>query len=332
MGTTGGVEDLLNQIVWLSSPTEIVKTIIDMGAPIVIALILLGVIQCFFGYKVFRYELGLIGAVGLGAATYLGCRFLLHYTGFKLYGYTAFAAFMGGGMLFTVSAIMVFIITLLASTITLMVIGTQQEWAALGQIVLVISLAVAIVATIFYRHVILIGNALLGAGLIGFLLAGLFESDFFGLVVGICFAVFGLIVQYWMYIVGRKKEKLRKQEEEKEQRQEKKQEREQAEQKEERPVKREETTRKPVIARPRKVDPKTAKIPVIDQQHLRSSGQAEAAQPDPQSVVRPEETKPSVPRETPVTEAMKEEPVKAPVMTETGTISIGDFKSHMKRL
>ena len=58
MGTTGGVEDLLNQIVWLGSPTEIVKTIIDMGAPIVIALILLGVIQCFFGYKVFRYELG----------------------------------------------------------------------------------------------------------------------------------------------------------------------------------------------------------------------------------------------------------------------------------
>ena len=235
-------------------------------------------------------------------------------------------------MLFTVSAIMVFIITLLASTITLMVIGTQQEWAALGQIVLVISLAIAIVATIFYRHVILIGNALLGAGLIGFLLAGLFESDFFGLVVGICFAVFGLIVQYWMYIVGRKKEKLRKQEEEKEQRQEKKQEREQAEQKEERPAKREETTRESVIARPRKVDPKTARIPVVDQQHLRSSGQAEAAQPDLQSVVRPEETTPSVPRETPVTEAMKEEAVKAPVMTETGTISIGDFKSHMKRL
>ncbi len=332
MGTTGGVEDLLNQIVWLSSPTEIVKTIIDMGAPIVIALILLGVIQCFFGYKVFRYELGLIGAVGLGAATYLGCRFLLHYTGFKLYGYTVFAAFMGGGMLFTVSAIMVFIISLLSSTITLMVIGTQQEWAALGQIVIVISLAIAIVATIFYRHVILIGNALLGAALIGFLLAGLFESDFFGLVVGICFAVFGLIVQYWMYIVGRKKEKLRQQEEESAERQEKKQEKEQGKQKKEEPEKREETLREPVIARPRRVDPKTARISVPDGERISPSGQPEARQPRPQVSVRPTEQKPSVLREAPVTETPKEEQVKTPVMTETGTITIGDFKSHMKRL
>lgn len=58
MGTTGGVEDLLNQIVWLSSPTEIVKTIIDMGAPIVIALILLGVIQCFLDIKCFAMSWG----------------------------------------------------------------------------------------------------------------------------------------------------------------------------------------------------------------------------------------------------------------------------------
>lgn len=203
------LEDLLNQIVWMSSASDIVDTIIGMGAPVVIGLLLFGVLQCFFGYKLFRFELGLIGGSCLGVAAYLGCRFLLHYTGWKLIGWTAFAAFMGAGMLFTVSGIIVFLVTLAGTTIALMILNSSQGWDMLPQIMVILALTVAAISVVFYRHVILIGNALFGASLIGFLMSGLFDSSFFGVLIGAVFAVFGLFAQYWMYIVGRRKQKAK---------------------------------------------------------------------------------------------------------------------------
>ena len=203
------LEDLLNQIVWMSSASDIVHTIIALGAPVVIGLLLFGVLQCFFGYKLFRFELGLIGASCFGVAAYLGCRFLLHYAGWKLIGWTAFAAFMGAGMLFTVSGIIVFLFALVGSTIALMVLNSSQGWDMLPQIIIIIALAVAAISVVFYRHVILIGNTLFGAALIGFLMSGLFDSSFFGVITGAVFAVFGLFAQYWMYIVGRRKQRER---------------------------------------------------------------------------------------------------------------------------
>lgn len=204
-----GIEDLLDQIVWMSSASDIVNTIIALGAPVVIGLVLFGVLQCFFGYKLFRFELGLLGAGCFGVATYLGCRFLLHYAGWKLIGWTAFAAFMGAGMLFTVSGIIVFLLTLAGSTIVLMVLNSNQGWDMLPQIIIIIALTIASISVVFYRHVILIGNTLFGAALIGFLISGLFDSSFFGVITGAIFAVFGLFAQYWMYIVSRRKERER---------------------------------------------------------------------------------------------------------------------------
>lgn len=203
------LEDLLNQIVWMSSASDIVDTIIGMGAPVVIGLLLFGVLQCFFGYKLFRFELGLIGGSCFGVAAYLGCRFLLHYAGWKLIGWTAFAAFMGAGMLFTVSGIIVFLFTLAGSTIGLMILNSNQGWDMLPQIMIILALTIAAISVVFYRHVILIGNALFGAALIGFLMSGLFDSSFFGVLIGAVFAVFGLFAQYWMYIVGRRKQRER---------------------------------------------------------------------------------------------------------------------------
>ena len=131
--TNVGMEDLLNQIIWTNSIPDIVNMLISMGASVVIVLVLFGVVQCFFGYKVFRFELGFLGAAAMGTATYLGCRFLLHYTGGRLIGWTAFAAFMGAGMLFTVSAIIVFLTTLLGTTVGLMLASNANGCGAAGE-------------------------------------------------------------------------------------------------------------------------------------------------------------------------------------------------------
>ena len=68
--TNVGMEDLLNQIIWTNSIPDIVNMLISMGASVVIVLVLSGVVQCFFGYKVFRFELGFLGAAAMGTATY----------------------------------------------------------------------------------------------------------------------------------------------------------------------------------------------------------------------------------------------------------------------
>jgi hypothetical protein len=209
-----GIEDVLNQVMWMSPLTDIINSIIAMGAAVVIGIVLLGIVQCFFGYKLFRVELAVIGAVGFGAATYLGCRFLLHYAGSKLILWTAFAAFMGAGMLYTVSAIIVFLVTLLGMTIGLMVANHAQGWDMLAQVIVVIAVAVALVAMLLYRHVIIVGNVVFGAGLIGLIMAGLFESAFFGGLIGCVFGVAGLITQYWMYIAGNRKRKAKEDAEE----------------------------------------------------------------------------------------------------------------------
>lgn len=209
-----GMNDVLNQIIWMSSISDIVNTLIATGVGAVIFVVFMGVIQCFFGYKVFRFELGLLGAAGLGAAAYLGCRFLLHYTGGKLIAWTAFAAFMGAGMLFTVSAIIVFLMTLAGTTIALMLCSSANGWDMLPQVILVLAFAAAVVSILFYRHVIIISNVILGAGMIGLIMSGLFDSSFFGLLIGIVFGVFGLVTQYWMYIAGNRKRRAKEQAEE----------------------------------------------------------------------------------------------------------------------
>lgn len=209
-----GMNDVLNQIIWMSSVSDIMDTLIATGVGAVIFVVLFGVVQCFFGYKVFRFELGVLGAAGLGLATYMGCRFLLHYSGGKLIAWTAFAAFMGAGMLFTVSAIIVFLTTLVGTTIALVLGSTANGWDMLPQVILVLALGAAVISVIFYRHVIIIGNVIIGAGMIGLIINSLFESALMGTVIGVLFGICGLVTQYWMYISGNRKRREREQEEE----------------------------------------------------------------------------------------------------------------------
>ena len=205
--STPGLEDVLNEIVWMKSLPEIMNTVVQMGAAAVSIIFVISILQCFFGYTVFRYELALIGAGGLGVVTYLGGRFLLDWSGSQLIGATIFAALMGAGMLFNVSAIIVFLLTLGGTTIALTILSTSQHWDLLPQVIIIISLAVSLICLILYRHVIIWGNVILGAGTIGLVMASLMKSDMAGYIFGGVCAVIGLVLQYMMYFRKKRKEK-----------------------------------------------------------------------------------------------------------------------------
>ena len=210
------INDLLNQIIWMHSISDILDAFVAIGPGVFVGMVVLGVIQCFFGYKLFRYEMAFFGAAGLGVGAYLALRFLLHYTGKKLVLWTAFAAFMGAGMMFTVSAILVFLATVLAVGAFLFFYGMKQGWTMMPTTMIVISVIIGIIAMILYKHVLMISQSLMGATLIGLFITHVFESEFMGLVLGIVFAVLGLITQYWMYFISRKKEKQKDKEAEEE--------------------------------------------------------------------------------------------------------------------
>lgn len=202
------VEDLLNQIIWLRPTDEIIDSIIAFGPPVVIGILVFGLIHCFFGRIIFRYEMAFIGAAGLGVATYIGLKYLVHYedtTG--LYGWTAFAAFMGFGMMFTVSAILIFVLSLIAMTGYLAIQNTIQGWDMSPAMIIIIAVAVALVAGILYKHVLIFLSVIIGAGSAGFLCGRIFDDDFFGVIITVVFGLLGLFVQYWMYIKIRRREK-----------------------------------------------------------------------------------------------------------------------------
>ncbi|MBQ4232456.1 MAG: hypothetical protein II699_04190 [Lachnospiraceae bacterium] len=202
------IEDLLNQIIWLRPSDEIIDSIIAFGPPVVIGILVFGLIHCFFGRIIFRYEMALIGAGGLGAATYIGLKYLVHYDDTTaLYGWTAFAAFMGFGMMFTVSAILIFMLTLIAMTGYLAVQNTIQCWNMSPAMIIIIAAAVALIAGILYKHVLILLSVIIGAGSAGFMCGRIFDDDFFGVIITVVFGLLGLFVQYWMYIKIRRREK-----------------------------------------------------------------------------------------------------------------------------
>ncbi len=202
------IEDLLNQIIWLRPSDEIIDSIIAFGPPVVIGILVFGLIHCFFGRIIFRYEMALIGAGGLGTATYIGLKYLVHYDDTTaLYGWTAFAAFMGFGMMFTVSAILIFMLTLIAMTGYLAVQNTLQSWNMSPAMIIIIAAAVALIAGILYKHVLILLSVIIGAGSAGFMCGRIFGDDFFGVIITVVFGLLGLFVQYWMYIKIRRREK-----------------------------------------------------------------------------------------------------------------------------
>lgn len=206
------LEDIANQIIWMNSLKDIVQSVLDLGLGVVIGIILLSVLQVFFGYIIFRYEMGLIGASVLGAGCFVALKYLLHYKGIKLVLWTAFAAFMGGGMMFTVSAIIVFLVAVLGTGAAVMYFNLTGELEIPYLAVAVIAVAAGLICALLYRHVIIIGNVITGSTVIGLVLYGLFESRNMALIVGGIFALLGLITQYAMYIGHVKKEKQKDQE------------------------------------------------------------------------------------------------------------------------
>ena len=210
------IEDLLNQIIWLRPTDEIIDTIIAFGPPVVIGILVFGLIQCFFGRIIFRYEMALIGAVGLGAATFIVLKYLIHYEDTTaLYGWTAFAAFMGFGMMFTVSAILIFVLTLIVATGYFAIQNTLQGWNLTPAVIVVIAVAIALIAGILYKHVLIFLSVIIGAGSAGILCGRIFDDDFFGVIITVVFGLLGLFVQYWMYIkIRRRNKELDKEEKE----------------------------------------------------------------------------------------------------------------------
>ncbi len=202
------IEDLLNQIIWLRPSDEIIDSIIAFGPPVVIGILVFGLIHCFFGRIIFRYEMAFIGAAGLGTATFIALKYLVHYEDTTaLYGWTAFAAFMGFGMMFTVSAILIFVLSLAAMTGYLAIQNTLQGWDMTPTMIILIAVAVALIAGILYKHVLIFLSVIIGAGSAGFLCGRIFDDDFFGVIITVVFGLLGLFVQYWMYFKIRKREK-----------------------------------------------------------------------------------------------------------------------------
>lgn len=205
---TAKVEDLLNQIIWLRPADEIIDAILAFGTPVVVGILVFGIIQCFFGRIIFRFEMAFLGAGALGTATYIGLKYLVHYQDKgEMYAWVAFATFMGFGMMFTVSAILMFMLTALGVGGYLLLQNTLGNNYLTPTAMIIIAVFCGLVAGILYKHMLIFLSVGIGSGLVGIVCGKLFGDDFFGVVVGVIFAILGLVTQYWMYILIRRREK-----------------------------------------------------------------------------------------------------------------------------
>ena len=129
-------------------------------APVAAILIAGGVLSCFFGYRLFKVVLGMFGfAVGVVAATsFFGPA---ETTGMLL------AALLGGligaGVLLAAYFVGVALVGAGIGALLVNVIWTQVEGDPHPAIVILFSVAGAVVATWLQRYVIIIGTAFAGA-------------------------------------------------------------------------------------------------------------------------------------------------------------------------
>ena len=129
-------------------------------APAATILIGAGILSCFFGYRLFKVVLGMFGfAVGVLAAT--------SFFGPAQTTSQLFAAFLGGligaGILLAAYFVGVALVGAGIGALLVNVIWTQVEGDPHPAIVILFSVAGAVVATWLQRYVIIIGTAFAGA-------------------------------------------------------------------------------------------------------------------------------------------------------------------------
>jgi hypothetical protein len=129
-------------------------------APAAAILIGAGILSCFFGYRLFKVVLGMFGfAVGVLAAT--------SFFGPAQTTSQLFAAFLGGligaGILLAAYFVGVALVGAGIGALLVNVIWTQVEGDPHPAIVILFSVAGAVVATWLQRYVIIIGTAFAGA-------------------------------------------------------------------------------------------------------------------------------------------------------------------------
>lgn len=163
------------------------------------AAIVIGLLVCFFGLKLVKVLGALVGFF-LGAAIGGAAGFIIGLSGLAFAGVVVAGGIIFGVLSWFLYRVGVFLLVLVETFGVAVTILKPESWipAAIG---LAVALVLAILAAIYVEPFVIVVTGLAGgiaAGSNIAVLAGLGDSSWIGLVIGVAIAVIGIIVQFMM--------------------------------------------------------------------------------------------------------------------------------------
>lgn len=191
--------EVLRSLIWHCLPDggTVIKILYDYSILFLILGILVGVSQCFFGYKLRRLWTAILMIVvcGCGGAV-LAAELKLPVA--ALIGVTAGTAIVGGLLGYFLWIIGCFFRPFAVISISVFAVFVINDMHTLGLIIaLAAGLIAGIVSVAFYKVCLILYTSIFGGGLTGVCMAGLVGGDmwYLSLIVGGVLAVVGIIVQ-----------------------------------------------------------------------------------------------------------------------------------------
>lgn len=175
--------------------TDIIEFMDDLGTFMVMVVMLYGATVCFFGYKLFRFQVAFLGFL-VGAILGYGGGFL----GSGEETVAALTALvlgiLGGWLAYTFYLLSVFLNNFALSTFGLGVLAGLNGGDVFSEITVVGGLIVGVLSLFFVKPIIIITTGLSGGLTTGASIATLLGMGKFGILLGVIMGSFGVFFQF----------------------------------------------------------------------------------------------------------------------------------------
>lgn len=193
------LQDQLNQIMQGQQADILAGSGSQIAFGAAAAAIVIGLLVCFFGLKLVKVLGALVGFF-LGAAIGGAAGFIIGLSGLAFAGVVVAGGIIFGVLSWFLYRVGVFLLVLVETFGVAVTILKPESWipAAIG---LAVALVLAILAAIYVEPFVIVVTGLAGgiaAGSNIAVLAGLGDTSWIGLVIGVAIAVIGIIVQFMM--------------------------------------------------------------------------------------------------------------------------------------
>ena len=193
------LQDQLNQIMQGQQADILTGSGSQIAFGAAAAAIVIGLLVCFFGLQLVRVLGALVGFF-LGAAIGGAAGFIIGLSGLAFAGVVVAGGIIFGVLSWFLYRVGVFLLVLVETFGVAVTILKPESWipAAIG---LAVALVLAILAAIYVEPFVIVVTGLAGgiaAGSNIAVLAGLGDTSWIGLAIGVAIAVIGIIVQFMM--------------------------------------------------------------------------------------------------------------------------------------